>query len=158
MSLTSNLWYLGAQFMASVQARDGKSARRQLRRMLAIIARETEGRFSHYKLRALQILTNANRAAFSAGASTDALAEHSQWIVSSIDEVATEPKLVTLVLAAVQKTIALVPARDAYHDRLVQEAIVYMNSHFAENITRDDLAARLRQSPAHFSRLFSRAT
>lgn len=66
--LINNLWYLGAQFMASIQAGDNPSAQRQLRTLCRLIAQETEGRFSYYKLRSLQVLTNANRAAFTAGA------------------------------------------------------------------------------------------
>ncbi|MBL9216810.1 MAG: helix-turn-helix transcriptional regulator [Opitutaceae bacterium] len=158
MPLTDNLWYLGAQFMAGIQARDARSARRRLDLILRLIARESRGRFSYYKLRTLQVLTNANRAAFNAGASTDALARHSLHIVEGIDRVATPAALVRLARRAVAATIALVPGGNAYQDRIVQEAITYTRDHLADALTRDQLAARLQCSPAHFSRTFARTT
>jgi AraC-like DNA-binding protein len=158
MSLTNNLWYLGAQFMASIQARDNKSAQRQLKIIRGLIAQETQGRFSYYKLRMLQILTNANRAAFSAGASTDLLTEHSRRIVAEIDRAHTEQRLAELTRKAVEKAISLVPENNAYKDRVIQEAISYINNHYSKPITRAELATRLKCSAAHFSRLFSRTT
>lgn len=158
MSLTDNLWYLGAQFMASIQARDNESSQRQLRIIRSLIAQETQGHFSHYKLRMLQILTNANRAAFSAGASTDLLTEHSRRIVIEIDRAQTKRRLADLTGKAVEKTISLIKERNAYKDRVIQEAITYIENHYNKPITREDLATRLRCSVAHFSRLFSKTT
>jgi AraC-like DNA-binding protein len=158
MPLTGNLWYLGAQFMASVQARDAVAAQRQLKVILGLIAKESLGRFSYYKLRTLQVLTNANRAAFNAGVSTDLLAVHSRYIVERIDEVSTPKDLVKLARTAVDTTISLVPASNAYRERITQEAIAYIRDHFAEPVSRERLASQLKCSPAHFSRLFSRTT
>lgn len=158
MSLTDNLWYLGAQFMASVQARDNASAQRQLGIIRSLIGQETQGHFSHYKLRMLQILTNANRAAFSAGASTDLLTEHSRRIVAEIDRAQTKQRLAELTGKAVERTISLIPERNAYKDRAIQEAITYIENHYNKPITREDLATRLKCSVAHFSRLFSKTT
>jgi AraC-like DNA-binding protein len=158
MALTKNLWYLGAQFMAGIQAREQATVLRQLKEILRLVEAETRGRFSHYKLRTLQILTNANRAAFNAGASTDQLAEHSRHIVAAIDAVDSPARLEALARAAVEKTVSLVPKGDAYADRTVTEAIAYIRDHYAEPLTRGQLAALLRCSPAHFSRLFSRTT
>ncbi|MSU66231.1 MAG: AraC family transcriptional regulator [Opitutus sp.] len=158
MSLTDNLWYLGAQFMASIQARDNPAAQRQLKIIRGIIEKETHGKFSHCKLRALQVLTNANRAAFTAGASTDRLAEHSREIVAAIDQVRTKGRLGELTRKAVEKTIRLVPESNAYKDRVVREAIAYIRGHYSQAITREELAARLQCSAAHFSRLFSKTT
>lgn len=158
MQLHRNLWYLGAQFMASIQARDRLSARRKLAVILKLIAQESRGRFSYYKLRTLQILTNANRAAFNAGASTDQLAVHSMRIVAQIDRVESPAKLVQLARSAVDRTLALVPSGRAYRERIVQEAIAYIRDHFADEVSRETLAARFQCSPAHFSRLFSRTT
>lgn len=158
MPLSKNLWYLGAQFMASIQARDRSAAQRQLRTILGLIARESRDRFPYYKLRALQVLTNANRAAFNAGASTDRLAAHSLQIIAEIDRVDTPAALERLARTAVDETIATVPAGSAYQERLTQEAIRFIRDHFAENISRNELAARLHCSPAHFSRVFSRTT
>jgi two-component system, response regulator YesN len=158
MALTNNLWYLGAQFMASVQARDRAAAQAQLRRILGVISAESAGRFAHYKLRTLQVLTNANRAAFNAGASTDRLAAHSLHIIEMIDRVGTSDALERLAQAAVDETIATVPAGSAYEERTAQEAIAFIRDHFAENVTRTHIAARLGCSPAHFSRVFARTT
>jgi AraC-like DNA-binding protein len=158
MPLSNNLWYLGAQFMASIQARDHTTAQRQLRTLLRLIARESRERFSYYKLRTLQVLTNANRAAFNAGASTEQLAAHSLQIIEHIDRVDTPDNLEQLALDAVNQTIAMVPAGSAYQERIVQEAIRYIRDHFSENISRNELAARLHCSAAHFSRVFTRTT
>jgi AraC-like DNA-binding protein len=158
MPLSKNLWYLGAQFMTSIQARDQTAAQQQLRNILRLIAKESRDRFPYYKLRVLQVLTNANRAAFNAGASTDRLAVHSLQIIELIDQVDTPGALERLARTAVDQTIAAVPVGSAYQERIAQDAIRYIRDHFAENISRDELAARLDCSPAHFSRLFSRNT
>ena len=158
MPSTPNLWHLGAQFMASIQARDNPAAQRRLTTLLQLIAADTPGQFSYFKLRALQVLTNANRAAFTAGAPTELLANHSRQIIARIDKVKTKRRLMELTRKAVAKTISLVPKGDAYQDRKVQETIAYIKEHYTELISRDELAARLQCSPAHFSRLFTKAT
>lgn len=158
MPLSNNLWYLGAQFMTSIQARDQIAARRQLKTILRLIARESRDRFSYYKLRTLQVLTNANRAAFNAGASPERLAAHSLRIIEQIDRVSSPAELEQLAHAALTQTIAMVSAGNAYQERIVQEAIHFIRDHFAEAISRNQLAARLQCSPAHFSRVFSRTT
>ena len=158
MSLNDNLWYLGAQFMASIQARDRRSALEQLDIIQRLIEAETNGRFSHFKLRVLQVLTNGNRAAFNAGASTDILAEHSRRIVAEIDRLHTRQRLLRFSRAAVEKTIDLVPGANAYQDRIVQEAIAYIEARYSQPISRDELAAHLECSATHFSRVFSKTT
>ena len=144
--------------MASIQARDRRAAERHLGAILALISQESTHRFSYYKLRTLQVLTNANRAAFNAGASADQLAIHSLEIVRQIDCVISAKHLVRLARTAVRTTIRLVPTANIYRERIVQEAIHYIHDHFGEAITRELLAVHLRCSPAHFSRVFSQTT
>jgi len=156
MPQEKNIWYIGAHFMANIQARDNSSAQRQLVEMMEAIAKETHGRFSYLKLRTLQILTNANRAAFSVGASTQELAIHSREIVAAIDRIIDERQLMPFAQKSVTKTISLIPKADAYQDRKVQGAILYIKEHYTQPIARWHLAAHLECSPAHFSRLFSK--
>lgn len=158
MTLSNNLWYLGAQFMTGIQARDRGHAHELLRRMLRLIERECGGRFSHFKLRTLQVLTNANRAAFGAGASTDRLAAHSQHLIEQIDGVHNNADLEHIALAVLDGTIDLIPDGSAYRERVVQDAIAYIRGHFAENLSRDEIAARFQCSPGHFSRVFAKTT
>ncbi|MBL9215941.1 MAG: helix-turn-helix transcriptional regulator [Opitutaceae bacterium] len=158
MPLTQNLWYLGAQLMASIQACDLATSRRHLQTILRVIATEPWSRFSHYRLRTLQILTNANRAAFGAGAPGDELGRHTRWIITRLDRVKTWPQLEKLAHDALERTVALVPRQKAYQHRVAREAIDYIRIHYAEAVSRQQLAARLRCSPAHFSRVFSRVT
>ncbi|MDB6168481.1 MAG: transcriptional regulator, AraC family [Verrucomicrobia bacterium] len=154
----TNLWYLGAHFMANIQARDRASARRNLDLILRMIERESDGRFGYFKLRTLQVLTNANRAAFNAGASTELLNTHSLEIVREIDEVQSAPPLLRIAHGAVDKTIGLVPVANEYRDRIVQEAIAHIRDHFAEDMTRETIGQKLGCSPTHFSRIFSQST
>jgi two-component system, response regulator YesN len=156
--MSQNLWYLGAQLMASVQGRDEQAAQLHLDAIVVIISRETVKRFSLYKLRIFQVLTNANRAAFSAGASVDELGVHSQEIVEQVDQLSSHDALSRLARSAVSHTIALVPGRNRYQERIVQESIDYIRTHLAENFSRDQLAALLQCSPSHLSRVFSRTT
>jgi len=158
MSLNNNLWYLGAQFMAGIQARDRRSAQEHFETIQGLIAAETNGRFSYFKLRILQVLTNGNRAAFNAGASTDLLAEHSRRIVAKIDRLHSRDRLLEFSRMAVERTIDLVPGANAYQDRIVQEAIAYIEARFNQPISRDELAAHLECSATHFSRVFSKTT
>jgi len=158
MPLTENIWHLGARLMASAQARDEASALRLLDIILRLVARESRGRFSYYKLRTLQVLTNANRAAFNAGAPTEKLAQHSLSIVIRIDRATTPRGLLGLARAALRRTIRLVPATNDYRERLVDEAVRLVRENFAGGLTRGQVAARLRCSPAHFSRIFARTT
>ena len=158
MPLTENIWHLGSQLMASTQARDAASALRLLDIILCLVANESRGRFSCYKLRTLQVLTNANRAAFTAGAPTELLAQHSLSIVVRIDRAKTPRGLVALARAALRRTIRLVPAADGYRERLVDEAVRLVRANFAAGLTREQVAMRLRCSPAHFSRVFARTT
>ncbi len=153
-----DLWYLGTQFMACVQARDRRSAQRQLRIILSLISQQSGHHFSLFKLRTLQVLTNANRAAFNSGAAPVALASHSIRMIGHIDRATSKTELLLIARIATDKTISLVPSSSAYRERIMQEAIAYIRAHFAEHITRDQLASILKCSPTHFSRLFSKTT
>jgi len=144
--------------MANVQAGDTGSAQRQLAEMFHQISEESRGRFSLLKLRTLQVLTNANRAAFSSGAPTGALGRHGAQILQAIDRIQDAGQLLRFAHRAVGKTVRLVPKSGGYGVRKVEEAIAYIKAHYAEPIPRRHLAARLRCSPAHFSRLFSKTT
>lgn len=153
-----NIWYLGTQFMACVQARDRRSAHRQLRIILNLISQQSGHHFSLLKLRTLQVLTNANRAAFNSGAAPVALGSHSMRMIGHIDRATSKTQLLLIARIATDKTISLVPSSSAYRERIMQEAIAYIRAHFAEHITREQLASILKCSPTHFSRLFSRTT
>ncbi len=158
MGLSNNLWYLGAQFMTAIQARDRVHARRLLKDILGLIEIESGSRFSYFKLRVLQVMTNANRAVFATGASTDQLACLSQCLIEKIDCVEGPKELEQIALSALDQAIVLVPDGSDYRERLVQDAITHIRGHFSQSITRDEIASRLQCSPAHFSRVFAQTT
>lgn len=158
MALANNLWYLGAQFMTAIQARDRAHARRLLQKIIGLIEIESGSRFSYVKLRVLQVMTNANRAVFATGASTDQLANLSQHLIENIDRIDQLKELEEIALTTLDQAIDLIPDGSDYRERLVQEAITYIRSHFSQSINRNELAARLECSPAHFSRVFAQTT
>lgn len=154
----AEIWRLGALFMAGVQARDEAAVKERLKEMLALIAHECGDNFSTRKLRTFQVLTNANRAAFNAGAATDDLGRQSLAAIEGIGRAATPEELNRFALDLVAHTVRLIPSRDAYRERLTSEAVAYIRGHFKEDLTRGGMAARLRCSPAHFSRVFAQNT
>ena len=158
MPLSNNLWYLGAQFMTAIQARDRNHAKRLLQKILKLIELESGTRFSYFKLRTLQVMTNANRAAFAAGAPVDLLDAHSHHLVERIDQAHQAAKLKQIALTTLAQAIDLIPDGNAYRESIVQDAITYIRENFAQTLSRNDLANRLQCSPAHFSRVFAKTT
>jgi AraC-like DNA-binding protein len=158
MIAPDDIWQPGSQLITAVQNRDRLTSQRYLDQIVTLIdPRQSEG-ISHFKFRILQVLTNANRAAFNAGASTEKLMAHSLHIVGAINDIATRESLIDLARTALDETIALVPGNDAHQNRLARDATTFIRDHCTEPISREQLAERFRCSPAHFSRLFTRAT
>lgn len=158
MIAPDDIWQPGSQLITAVQARDRLTSHRYLNQIVTLIdPRNAEG-ISHFKFRILQVLTNANRAAFHAGASTEKLMAHSLRLVAAINDVSTRESLIDLARTAIDETIALVPGNDVHQNRLARDATTFIRDHCAEPISREQLAERFRCSPAHFSRLFTRAT
>ncbi|MEG1011896.1 MAG: helix-turn-helix domain-containing protein [Ruthenibacterium sp.] len=47
---------------------------------------------------------------------------------------------------------------DAKHANVIHQSVQYLNAHYAEHITLDEMAARVYLSPAYFSRVFKQET
>jgi len=155
---SESLWAVGTDFMSSIESRDTAQALRLLADLLLRIEKECQGQDSFFKLRTLQILTNANRAAFRAGAPADRLAQHSRLILARFARKSSKTALIRYAHQAVEESMQLIPRVSSYQDTLIKDTVQYIQKHYNKPITRNHMATRLKCSPAHFSRLFRKKT
>ena len=151
-------WELGTRLMVEVQAQDINAARKSLRELLNVIARESgpDG-FDELKLRTFQTLTNVNRAAYHAGASPDRLFDVNARLIDELIKVKNVRQLRTLAARLMTSAVAAIPERDHVVSQRLGKAVEYIRSHCTEPITRDQVAEIAGCSPSHLSVLFSTA-
>ena len=78
-------WEIGTQLAAEVHAKDSKAAEKNLCLLIDIFYKDREKpSFEEVRLRTLQVLTNANRAAYYAGANPNLLFRLSIDLVNEI--------------------------------------------------------------------------
>ena len=157
MKKTRYPWELGTKLATEIQAKGLKSARESILALVSIIWQESGQRsFDEVKLRVLQVLTIANRAAYYAGANPERLCNTNINLVKRMITVRTKRQLLALIKHVVTEFIALVPDRDFLSSTRLDKAISYIREHCTEGISRDNVAQVVGCSSSYLSTLFTR--
>ena len=147
-------WEIGTKLAAEIQAKDTKAARKLILALVNIIWQESGQRsFDEVKLRVLQVLTIANRAAYYAGANPERLCNTNINLVKRMITVRTKRQLLALIKHVVTEFIALVPDRDFLSSTRLDKAISYIREHCTEGISR--LMTLTASSPSHLGMVMS---
>ena len=153
------LWEMGTQLVLEVQARDLKAAEKTFSAILDVIDSKGQSKnFDEVKLRILQVLTNADRAAYYAGANPHDLSLLNMSIVDKMIKINTKRQLISLAKNTLKRCIALVPDKDFFEAGKMKKALEYIREHCRSDISRSQVAAVVECSPSHLSRMFSKIT
>jgi two-component system, response regulator YesN len=152
-------WEIGTRLAAAVQAKDLKTAKKHALFLLKIIHDSGQSKcFEEVKLRLVQILTIASRAAYAAGGDPNHMVNVNLDFINKIIQVNTRSGLRSLVRQTIHRLIGLVPEKDFLESQRLKDALNYIQSHCSEPITRGAVAEHLRCSESYVSMLFTRST
>lgn len=152
-------WEAAARMANEVRVRDGDAAARSMRALLDVILEGSgKAHFDEAKLRVLQVLTVASRAAYAGGTNGEPLFRLNIRLVNGIIKASTRRRLAALSVKTIQDLVALIPDRDYVDNAGIGKAFQYIRTHCLEPVSRDAVAAVVGCSPSHLSRLFTRAT
>ena len=151
-------WELGTRLMLAIQARDLAAAKSTLRDLLNVIRNESaSASFDEIRLRVLQVLTNANRAAYHAGANPDVLLDLNAKLIDRLIKARNMRQLRSLASRIVASAVEAVPDKDYQATRRLGKAVEYIRAHCMKPITRDQVAQVVGCSPSHLSVMFTKA-
>lgn len=157
MNKNSSMWEIGARLLMEIQAKDFEATEKTFSILLDTIDSEGEGKtIEELKLRVLQILTNADRAAYNAGANPFDLSVLNMSIVDKIIKIKTKQDLVFWAKGILKSCISLVPDRNFFEAGKMKKALEYIKENCITDISRNEVALVISCSPSHLSRMFSK--
>lgn len=147
------------ELLAAIRRGDRGAARIVLNHILVIVFSAAGERFDLLKSFSMELVATVCRTAVEAGARPEQVLGENYTALQQLAEIedieALSPWLCDL-LERVMDTIAHHP--DSAATMLVNRALQHMREQMSGPLGRDDVAAAVHVSPAHFSRLFRRVT
>lgn len=110
------------------------------------------------KLRIVQVLSIANRAAYDAGANCHQLFQINIATIGKLIRAKNIAQVATVSRKTIRQLIALVPDRDYSAQTKVDLALQYIREHSILNISREAVAKFAGCSPSHLSHILSQLT
>jgi len=157
MSTQRYPWHVGSQLAAEVQAKDISSALHNAQILMRILREENPPPIlEEAKIRMFGMVVIAIRAAYNAGANPARLHDLNLEIVKKMARSDSLKKLEVAVEHSLRRIIALVPDKNAFLAKRLENAINYISQHSAEELTCEKVAAAVGCSRSHLSTLFSR--
>ena len=152
-------WEIAVHLAEEIKVRNTEAATESICTLIDCIYEESNKRsFAEVKLRVLQILTIANRAAHDAEANPNSLFNVSIEVVNRIIKLRTKEQLISVAQNDIKRVIELVPEKDCIKTKKVDEAIQYIRANCSMDISRDEVASEVGCSPSYLSRIFSDVT
>ena len=152
-------WGVGTHLANEVRAKNVEAAGKSLGNMLSMIA---EGRgkenLDEIKLRMVQVLSIANRAAYDAGANCHRLFQVNIASIGKLIRAKSIAQVAAVSRKTIQQMISLVPDRDYSAQTKVDLALQYIHEHSVQNISREAVAEFAGCSPSHLSHILSQLT
>ena len=152
-------WEVGTHLANEVRARNVDAADRSLENILEMIAKGL-GRenLDEIKLRIVQTLNIANRAAYDAGANCQRLFQINITTIGKLIRAKSIAQVATVSRKTIRQMIALVPDRDYLAQTKVDLALQYIREHSIEKISREAVAEFAGCSPSHLSHILTQLT
>jgi len=145
----------GEELALAVRLGDGERARRCLAQIIAETVVGKEVRPPLFKVKFLELLSVAGRAALEAGAEAEDVAavvlRAGQEIVALDSLAEAENKIGARLQRLVEQ---VVHARQRRDTGLIERAVAYINQNYHRDLSLDEVARHVYLSPCYFSRLF----
>ena len=152
-------WEVGTRLANEVQARNVEAAEKSLQDILSMIVEmRRKENFDEIKLRIVQVLNIANRAAYNIGVNPERLFQLSVATIRQLIRAKSVAQLATVSRESVRKLIALIPDKDYPGETKINRALQYIREHCMQNISRETVAKIVACSPSYLSHMFSRLT
>ena len=140
--------------VAAIRRGDRGPAREVLNRVLVAIHHAAGERLERVKGLYLELMVTVARTAVEVGGAPESLLENCLGAAARLASIDDDEALTAWLRASLDVALAAVEhARRRDSQGQLAEAMRYLHEHFAEHISRDEVAAVAHLSPAHFSRL-----
>jgi len=140
--------------VAAIRRGDRGLAREVLNRVLVAIHHTAGDRLERVKGLYLELMVTVARTAVEAGGAPESLLENCLAAAARLASIDDDEALTAWLRASLDAALAAVEhARRRDSQGQLAEAMRYLHEHYAEHVSRDEVAAVAHLSPAHFSRL-----
>lgn len=143
--------------LMAIRKDDRAEAREILNRILAAIYYRAEGRLDRTKSFLMELVVTMSRTAVEAGGNVDELFGSNYTRLQDLAQINSQEQLTRWLRESLECTMDAIRRHPRQpHAMLADSALRYITRHYAEPISRDDVAAAVFVSPSHFSRLVKR--
>jgi len=147
------------QFLLSLAKGEQASAQKQLNELLGHIIFSTGGDIATIQDRAYDLLLLISRTAMDSGADPDYIEGHLQRFRRKMKNVQSVDELCQTLSQVVRVFMDdMFSNRNAKYTDLVHRCIQFLQKHYSEKITLEDVARSVYMSPTYLSRVFKRET
>lgn len=145
--------------LRAVRQTNKPEAQRLLNELFGYIFFSVGNDFSQAKTRIYELLVLISRSAIEAGADPARTLELSHQYLNDLPGL-TDVESLCLWLTKVMGTLmdSVFEYLDARHANVIHQSIQYLNTHYGEHITLEDMARKIFLSPSYFSRIFKKET
>lgn len=145
--------------LRAVRQTNKPEAQRLLNELFGYIFFSVGNDFSQAKTRIYELLVLISRSAIEAGADPARTLELSHQYLNDLPSL-TDVESLCLWLTKVMGTLmdSVFEYLDARHANVIHQSIQYLNTHYGEHITLEDMARKIFLSPSYFSRIFKKET
>lgn len=145
--------------LQAVEHADKPEAQRLLNEMFGFIFFSQSGDFDGAKSRVYELLVLISRSAIQAGGDPEEMLRLSQQYLHDLGNLSDIDSL-CFWLTGVMNTFMdrIFNYRNAKHASVIHQSIQYLNAHYSEHVTLEQMAQLVFLSPAYFSRVFKQET
>ena len=141
--------------LRAVRQANREQAQRLLNDLLGHILFSSGGEFPQIKARINELLVLISRAAVEAGASPDQTLDDCQRYHTELGRILDFDALCLWLTQVLNNLMdGVFQFSGMRHTSLIHQSIQYINTHYAERLTLEDMARLVYLSPAYFSRVF----
>ncbi len=143
--------------LQAVEHLDKQKAQKLLNEIFGYIFFVAGGDFEKAKSRVCELLVLISRSAIIAGAPEDSTLELNNNYIQTLPKIKDMETLclwlTDVMNSFMDRTFEYI---DFKHANVMHQSILYINNHYQENITLEDMAKRVYLSPSYFSRVFKK--
>ncbi len=145
--------------MRSIVQSDKQEAQRLLNELFGYIFFAAGGDFEQAKSRVYELLVLISRTAIDAGADPEGTLDLSHTYMHTLPELHDIDSLCFWLTSVMNRFMdSVFNFMDAKHANIIHRSVQYINSHYAEHLTLNEMADRVYLSSPYFSRVFKKET
>lgn len=143
--------------MRAIVRIDKPEAQRLLNELFGYIFFASGGEFEQAKSRVYELLVLISRTAIDAGADPEGTLKLSHTYMQTLPNLHDIDSLCLWLTSVMNHFMdSVFNFMDAKHANIMHQSVQYLNVHYADHITLDEMAGRVYLSPAYFSRVFKK--